>query len=178
MKSTLTDPPVGATPERLAWLEAQLAGRVSERPLAGEIFRPRGAWGDRPMRLRRFAFRRVGAGDGFHALEREMGLLNLAVATRTRLHLFRMRGSWGAISVADQIAEWPLRELRADHERRTVESKRFAASTGSPFMTMRDEAQIVVLRIQPANADELEIDLAYSPDAAALLRALDQLGGA
>jgi hypothetical protein len=127
------------------------------------------------MRFRRFAFRHLGLGGGLHELEHELGLLNLAVATPTRLHLFRMRGSWSAISVAHELAVWPLRELRVDHERRTVESKRFAASSGNTFATMRDESRIVVLRIQPPHGEELQIDLAYSPDAAALLRALDRL---
>ena len=70
------------------------------------------------MRLRRFAFRRLGLGDGLNELERRMGLLNLAVATETSLLLFR-------------------------------------------------------LRIEPPNASPLEIDLAASPDATALLRHLD-----
>jgi hypothetical protein len=178
MKSMLTDPPVGATPERLAWLHDQLASRMTERPIAGEIFRPRGAWGDRPMRFRRFALRHLGVGSRLHELERDMGLLNLAVATQTRLHLFRMRGSWGAISVADEIAVWPLHELHIDHERRTVESKRLAAGAGTTATTMRYDSRIVVLRIQPPRGTALEIDVAHSPDCSALLRALVRVRGA
>jgi len=104
-----------ASTERLDWLRAQLAGRTTEELVAGELFRPRGAWGDRSMRARRLVFKHLGLGGGLHIVERRMGLLNLAVATPSRLLLFRLRGSWRSITVGDEIAAWRLRGLRITH---------------------------------------------------------------
>src|SRR5215203_4787166 len=117
---------MSATPERLAWLREQLGGQIAEAPVAGEIFRPRGAWGDRPARLRRFVFRRLGMGRGLHGLERGMGVLNLAVATQSRLHLFALRGRRGGIDVGDELVSWPLPGLELKTERRSVEATRFS----------------------------------------------------
>ena len=164
------------TPERQGWLQVELGDRLTERIVAGELFRPRGAWGDRPMRLRRFAFRHLGLGE-LHPVERRMALLNLAVATPERLLLFRLGGSWRRISVEDEIAGWPLGELRTSHERHRVESKRFAASAGSTFTTMEYESKLRTLRIEPTREAALEIDLADSRDANALLEALEARPG-
>ena len=157
----------GATPERLEWLREQLAGRVAEELLAGEIFRPRGAWGDRPLRLRRFAFRHLGVG-GMHPLERRIGLLNLAAATPTRLLLFRLRGSRSSIGVDDEIAGWPLAGLRIRHDRRSAQARHWSAAGTYSAHT----SGIVVLRIEPPDEPPLEIDLAAGKDAAALVAAL------
>ena len=156
-----------ATPERIEWLHDQLAERVGEELLAGEIFRPRGAWGDRPMRFRRFAFRHLGLG-ALHPLERRMGLLNLAVATPTRLLLFRMRGARRGIDVDAEIAGWPIAGLPTRHERRTVQARRYTAAGAYSAYTSR----IVVLRIDPPREATLEIDFAGSRDATALVGAL------
>jgi hypothetical protein len=160
---------MSATTERLEWLDQQLTGLVAEEVVAGEIFRPRGAWGDRPMRARRILFRQLGRGPGLHELERHFGLLNLAAATPTRLLLFRLRGSRGAIAVEDQIAEWPVRGLEVASERRTVESTSAGGYADSPST---HTSRILVLRIEPRGEPALEIDLPDTKDGAVLVDAL------
>jgi len=161
---------MSATPERLAWLREQLGGQIAEAPVAGEIFRPRGAWGDRPARLRRFVFRRLGMGQGLHELERGMGVLNLAVATQSRLHLFALRGRRGGIDVGDELVSWPLPGLELKTERRSVETTRFSGDAYT-----RHKSKILVLRIQPPGEPALRIDLAAGRDASALVSALRSL---
>jgi len=168
---------MSATSEKLEWLRQQLAGRMAEEPLAGEIFRPRGAWGDRPLRLRRLAFRRLGIG-AMHPLERRMALLNLAVATPTQLLLLRLRGSLRSIDVDGEIGAWPIAELRIRHERRTVEASHFRPAAGNTFTTSTHTSKIVVLRIDVPGEPMLEIDLAGSRDASALVAALKPSGAA
>jgi hypothetical protein len=160
------------TPERLEWLRAQLADRVAEDVLAGEIFRPRGAWGHRSMRIRRFLFRRFGLGDGLHRLERRMGTLNLAVATPTRLVLFRLSGSWRSMDVAEEIAAWPRRGLGVRYEHRTVGAEHFSPAGGNTFSLSRWTSKILVVRIEPPREAALEIDVAQSRDASALMALL------
>jgi hypothetical protein len=167
---------ITATSEKLAWLREQLAGHVPEEVLAGELFRPRGAWGDRSMRVRRLVLRRLGLRGGLHELERRMGLLNLAVATPTRLLLFRLHAGWRGIGVAGRIAEWPLRGLETTHDHRKVEATRFSVAGGGRFSTLVDVSRILVLRIGPRCEAALEIDLADTRDAAALIASLTTRG--
>jgi hypothetical protein len=157
------------TPERLDWLREQLAGHISEEPLAGELFRPRGAWGDRSMRFRRLLFRHLGLGNGLHELERRMGLLNLAVATPTQLMLLRLRTSRRGIHVQEEIAAWPRRGLAVEWERRQVEAVHFSAAAAAQS---RHVSRILRVWIEPPRAGVVEIDVAASRDAAALMALL------
>jgi hypothetical protein len=165
-------PQTTPSPERLEWLRDQLDGRVSEEPLAGELFRPRGAWGDRPMRFRRLLFRRLGLGAGLHELERRMGLLNLVVATPTQLILLRLRGSWRGMNVQEEIAAWPRRGLAVEWTRRRVTAQRFSPGGSDHFSHTRDTSSILRVRVEPPRAAALEIDLAASRDSAALMALL------
>jgi hypothetical protein len=160
------------TAEKLDWLREQLGGRLTEEPLAGEVFRPRGAWGDRSMRFRRFLFRHLGLGSGLHDLERRMGMLNLAVATPSRLLLFRLRGSWRGIDVADEIAAWPRRGLAVEHKHRHIQAEHFSSAAGGTFTENRYMSKVLVVRIEPPREPALEIDVAASRDAAALMALL------
>jgi hypothetical protein len=160
------------TAEKLDWLREQLGGRLTEEPLAGEIFRPRGAWGDRAMWVRRSLFRHLGVAGGLHELERRMGTLNLAVATPTRLLLFRLRGSCRSIDVADEIAAWPRRGLAVRHRHRHIEAKHFSPAAGGTFTHNRYISSVLVVRIEPPREPALEIDVAASRDAAALMALL------
>ena len=72
------------------------------------------------------------------------------------------------MSVASEIAAWRLAGLELTSERCTVEGRHHAAAGGDTPSTTSHESRIVVLRIEPP----LEIDLAGSRDASALVAAL------
>jgi hypothetical protein len=75
----------------------------------------------------------------------------LAVATATRLILFHLRGAGTAMAVGDAYASWPAASLRIAHERR-------------PGTT--------VLHVEPARGRGFALGLEGTPDAAALVAAL------
>jgi hypothetical protein len=148
--------------EGLAWMREAMEGPLDEHVVAGQLFRPRGAWGDDPRELRRLLFRMLGVGRGLHELERHMSAINFAAVTPTRLALFAGSGSRRAIRPAAQIAEWPRDAIRTSWNRRTVSAHRFAAGGGDHFTSSFSTAKIVVASLSVPGEAILELDF---PDA-------------
>jgi hypothetical protein len=101
-----------------------------------------------------------------------MGMLNLAVGTPTRLLLFRLRGSARSIDVVEEIAAWRRRGLGVRYEHRQIEAEHFSPAAGNTFSATHHTSKILLVRIQPPHEAALEIDLAQSRDAAALVALL------
>jgi hypothetical protein len=150
--------------EGLAWIREQVGDDVE----AGQIFRPRGAWGDAPRRFRRFMWR-LGLGGDFHPLERRMRLLNLAVLRQGRLELHALRGRVNGFELAERITDLPLEPLRVRSQRRTANAKSFHGGSGT---TSLYKSRIVIATIEGPGQRPLQIDFPSAKLTSHLLRAL------
>jgi len=145
--------------EGLAWMRAQLEPLAGEEVVAGQMFRPRGAWGDEPRRFRRFLWRNLGVARGpLHPLERQMSLIDFAAVTPSRLVLFRNRGAWASLTPCAAIADWPLETVAVRWRRKNAVAEHFTSAGGGFFDSSRYVTRLLVATVEVDGNEPLELD--------------------
>ncbi|HEY1359279.1 MAG TPA: hypothetical protein VGF21_13330 [Thermoleophilaceae bacterium] len=144
----------------LDWARKTAAGHIDEEIVAAQMFRPRGAWGDKPRHIKRRLYRSLGvAGGGLHPLERDMAMLNVALVTPSALVLCPLRTARSGFS-----ADPPFASLKRDGLEAAWKPMKVTAThqAGNSAPTTH-QSKIVVATLTAPESEPLQVDLPDGP---------------